>query len=655
MALPNGWYSEQLIDDLSNAIDDALGSIMANQSARDVMEWVSAPGVLLLSHLGVDVVPGWSLLAALLLGWIFWVRVSRFLFFSFARPLGLAGAAEYRAWLRLGLPWQRPFRALLEVPRFFRQIGFAKGPSGHWASFWEIASNPFDARAGGILVGRLALFQRLGLHLPVGLPDGGKHVACLSYAGGGKTSWLQTWLGCLNPRASAFVFDMDGAMVNSFGAVLEREGHKVIKLDPDNLAKGFPAGARWNPMNELTIAAKREGAGAVVAFAEALSKALIVEDSKTQPVFAQTARVILKALILYVWLVEKDKSLVRVRELLTQGLPEKIEAKGETAFGRLVFEMSVLGLPHEDGTRFDDGCDGAICEAIANCCGLMQGGQGSATDSPDHFRKTAIYQTHWIDDPNIARVISGESDICGEDLKLSNPVVFIVATLTDTQTRLAPLTRAFILLTLYAFERTRPDMTLKYPCAFFLDEFPNLGRMEVVALAAPGFRKFGVRLITISQSIGLLRRTYPDEYKEFLNQAECVVWMGISQTDTETLTYLSRDVLGEHMRKEKIDGYHWLARGFFRVFGLKLPPARYQRVARRLMTEQQCAAFLDRSTKQIIVTREGRAPMRMKKLVYWEDLPVWKYAIHKGHGEALPRQFTRRLLRPFITQRGVSA
>lgn len=635
-----------------NRIADFLRAIVSaaleNENLQPVLAWVMAPGLLLFERLGVHPSSTAWLLAAFLVGWFLWVRVSRILYFIFARTMGLASPEQYFFWTHFWLPWQKPYRGLLEVRRFFRQKRFHEGPKQFWAGFWEHAANPFNAAKGSILVGRLALWQRLPLHMPVGLPDGGKHVACISYSSGGKTSWIMTWLGCLQKQAAAVIFDVDGAMVNAFGYVLRKAGHNVVKIDVDNIAKGYGIPGHWNPMNELDVAAKRHGAASVVAFSQILSSALIVEDSKTQPVFAQTARVIMTALILWCWLMEENKTLMRVRELLTRGLPEKIEDDEESAFGRLIFEMSALPARYAAG-GIDDGCGGAICTAIANCSGLLadtKQGHSANANAPDNFRKTAIYQTLWLDDPNVIKIIGGgTSDVCCEELKLSNTVVFIVSTLTDVQTRLAPLVRAFVLLTLYAFQRTEPDMKLKYPCLFILDEFPNLGRMETCAQAAPGYRKYGVRLVTISQSLGLVRKTYPEEFREFLNQAECVLWMGISQTDTETLTYLSQSVLGECIRKQKIDGYHWSARMLLRCIGIKsLPPARYQKVPRLLMTSQQCAAFLDRATGQVIVTREGRAPMRLQRLLYWKELPVWRYAVHKGHGETFLRARTRLFL-----------
>ena len=50
-------------------------------------------------------------------------------------------------------------------------------------------------------------------------------------------------------------------------------------------------------MNELTIAAVRHGPAAVSAFVKILTEALLVEDSRSQPVFVNQARLMVGALI----------------------------------------------------------------------------------------------------------------------------------------------------------------------------------------------------------------------------------------------------------------------------------------------------------------------------------------------------------------------
>lgn len=622
-------------------VQDALTALAQTEAGATVL----SPGLLVLETLfePLGLNPADWLAAAFLMGWYFWLWLLRALYFSLGHWMGFASIRHYTAFTSLW-PWEGAARSVFAIRLFLRQRLFGEGPSQRWATFFETAAYPFDAERGAVLVGKMPFWQRFRLHRPIGLPDGEKSVAYVSMAGGGKTAQLMTWLACLPRRGAALVYDMDGAMVDAFGAILERAGHKVVKLDVDSLAKGFARAGHWNPFAELTSVKDRLGANAVIAFAERMAHALIVPDSQTQPVFANQARIFVKALILWVWLMEDDKTLKRFRVLLNRGLEDLITDPEEDPFGRLLFEMSMLPVRYADGT-LDDGCNGAMCEAIANAHGLIKSGSSGSGNSNDSFKNTAVYQTAWIDDDNV-HAVTARSDMNCAELKLSNTVVFIVASLSDAQSRLGPLMRAFTMMTLYAFEKVEPKKKLKYPCLFLLDECPNVGRMDSLIKALAGFRKFGVRLVIATQSVGLMRQTYPDSYMEFFNQAQCVVWMGIAPTDTETLDRLV-DILGHHQNKEKIDGWHWFARMCF--FFLRLPPARYQLKDRALLERSQCAAYLQRGSGQIIVTREGgEPPLRLQQLAYWKDLAVWEYAPHAGHGEAFWRSRLRSLISEFV-------
>lgn len=210
----------------------------------------------------------------------------------------------------------------------------------------------------------------------------------------------------------------------------------------------------------------------------------------------------------------------------------------------------------------------------------------------------------------------------------------MVAPLSDLQTKLSPWVRAFTMMTMYAFQRL-PNIWRGIPCLMVLDEMPSLGRIEMVATSAPGFRKYGVRLVTVTQSLQRLRLAYPNEWRDFLGNAECTIWMGLD--DPETLKFLSEEMLGQCRVRERVEGSPWWKPG-------KQVPARYQRGDKLLMDNRQCAEFLDPSSKNIIVTRFGRAPLKLKRTAYYSDLPVWKYKPFARYGDRPGRKIFRALL-----------
>src|SRR5690606_30622144 len=122
--------------------------------------------------------------------------------------------------------------------------------------------------------------------------------------------------------------------------------------------------------DEITAAVQRHGREAAVRFAQVLAEALIQDNSnKHQPIFANTARVFVLALILYVWLFEPEESrnLVRVRDLLARGMPELVIDHRQDPFDLLLRQM-------EQAVGYDDGCGGQICAVIARGASVMKAG-----------------------------------------------------------------------------------------------------------------------------------------------------------------------------------------------------------------------------------------------------------------------------------------
>jgi hypothetical protein len=598
---------------------------------------LAAPSLWLLWRV-VDVNSPEEVLALALITWWFVLSAIRILLYTIpGRLFGYYDLLTAATWLRwTALPW-RPFflfdtgnrafglRRLLD---WWRLIRGGRGANRAWAGPLEVMSYVF--RPGDrVLAGRFS-WHRIPFFQPIGLPGGGKHTVLVGAPGTGKSLHLMTMLATLHLSVGCFVVDCDGAFTNALAAEWQRAGIAVAKLDADGMATGFAPQSGWEPLYEITVADLRHGRASVVAFAERLAQALIVQDSQSQPVFANASRVFIKALLLYVWLVDDDKSLARVRVLLTTGLPERVTDPREDPFERLLFEMSALPARYRDG-RIDDGCNGEIYAAIAAGAGAMT----SRAEKGNEFRRTLVYQTAWLDDPNI-RAMMARPSITVEDIKFKGQRVLLVATLSDIQTRMAPYIRAFCTLALYSAERT-PEYVPKIPSWLFIDEAAST-RMEALATAAPTCRKYGYRIVIATQSLQLMRAAYPNHWREFFSTAQCVLWFGLDDPG-DTLKFLSEEMLGRYLRKEVLDGTPWWKVWVPRASRVRGRP---QWVERPLMDARQCAEYLDPASGHIIVTRFGRRPMRLKQVKPFRELPVWKYAVHQGYGESVFRALTRR-------------
>ncbi len=582
------------------------------------------PGTYVLYYFGIDPETGYELIAAMLMSWWAWLTAVRLLWHIVGRPLGIVNMADFHWWIRVVVPWRPIYRPYLKAKTWWLQYRFGTQATACFTPALAAMATLIFERGDNVYLGRLwgrgfKLFQTLGI-------SGSRHVTVVASSGSGKTRWLKALLGMIHKNGAALVIDSDAEISNALAAVLERKGHRVYLLDPYRLGD-FP-GACWNALEEITRAAKRHGRASVVRFAQTLAEALIREDNKCQPVFAISARGFMHGLCLYVWLFEppERRNLIRVRELLARGMPELItDPAKQDGFDMLLKRM--MQAP----ALMDNECDGQITAVIARAASLMKSGKNREGSNP--FRATAMSQTAWLALPEIA-AISQRSDFAGEDLKTGNTIVFICAPVTDIQEKLSGWTRALTMMTMYAFQNMPGKMAI--PCAFLLDEMPSL-RIEMLDTAAPVFRRFGVRLVAITQDLEKLRQAYPDSWRGFIGNSQCVIWMGNDEQDT--LEYLCKE-LGTRTITERIEGSHW----FWRMLGLSKTPARYQRVERPLMYPHQLHEFLDPARGRCIVTRAGKPPLRIGYDGYDTALPVWDYTPDKSYREPFLRASTRSLI-----------
>jgi hypothetical protein len=554
------------------------------------LAWILTPGLFVLEHLFFtpDSIP--ELIAVLLISWWFYSTAVRMAWVVPGRIFGFYHPAEFRGWY--SIPWRGLYRPLLKLRIWLNSFRYGKRATAKWASLLETMYHVW--KPGDIFLGRFAPF-RIPAFQPVGI-DGERHICIVAGTGSGKTALLMTMLEL--HQGNFFAVDAGRQMAHALGRRLgsggngiEGRGKTVIELNP------YSESSHWNPIEDIDAAVARHGRDAAVRFADTLAEALIKTTEGVNEWVYTEARAFMRGLILYVWAYEtpENRHIVRVRDLLTLGLPEKARPEDDL-FDVLLAEM-----------RFKEDFEGVIAKAAST----MESSQGG--DSKNHPLTTAKDQTKWLDYPEI-RTISKRSDFHCEDLKMKDDLcVFLVAPLTDIQDKLAPWVRALSMMSFYAFQCI-DDYRPKHPCLFALDEFPSLGHIKIVETAAPGFRKYGVRLLTITQNIERLKQTYPQSWGGFLGDSECTVWM--ANDHPPTFEYLSSR-LGSVTHKEKI------------------------KVERPLIYAHQLGEFLDNN---IIVTRYGKRPLRLKNDPYYKALPVFCYEPDRHYGETLPRALLRRLI-----------
>ena len=316
-------------------------------------------------------------------------------------------------------------------------------------------------------------------------------------------------------------------------------GHHVAVLDPHHAAD-VPEDCRvtFNPLDLIDA-----GDDDAIDLAAAISDAIMIGSGDGKDIhWNESARQILEGILLHVAATETGprRSLVRVRQLLTLGdthaakrlnaaLPDSEQEFGP--FDALWHEMANSEAPNE-----------AVRDVIA-------GAAHSITEMGDNERgsvlSTARRNTKFIESPWMRRCLEGNGatlniDRLKDDAGGLSVYVCLPARFIPTHARFL---RLVLNLTLYRMEaQGLARASCGHPVLFVMDEFAALGRLESIEKAAGLMAGFGVKLWTILQDLGQLKRHYKESWETFLGNAGLLQFF--ANADMTTLEWLSKR-LGE--------------------------------------------------------------------------------------------------------------
>lgn len=540
--------------------------------------------------------------------WIFrlWggLGVFTFIFCFLGRLFGFYHPAFYQFFLLV--PW-RPFWRIYIALSEWKERVFSMGrkATAGWPHILSVLCIIY--RPNHLLLGR-AMWMGLPLPQSVGVPVE-RHVVMIAGTGAGKTVLLQTLLGL--HRGSALVIDPKLQADDTMQAARKQLG-PVYTLAPFSPERSHS----WNPLDEIEAAIKRFGIDTAPRFLLKIAASTILRENNENPFFPDSARDIWAAIVAFVYVRETGdkRNLITARRYLMEGLCPQDFDNPTDAFLFLLSEMQRC-------TEFE----GFIAKrAIAL--------QNTGAEALGNVLATARTQTQWLDLPEVRGVMT-RSDFLLADLKRDeNPMtLFLGAPVTAIRGELSRWFRLIVEMSLYLFEIIPGN--LKQPCLYALDEMPSLGHIEAIETAAPLLRSFGVRLLAIAQDTERLAQVYPKSWQGFLGNADVVYWMGTNHDGT--VGYLERS-LGQTTHKEKISG------GWF-----SSEPKRYNKTERPLMYAEQIKRFLDPDSGNMIITRFGKRPLRVKQTPFYTELPVWLYDPDPNFSEAPARAWLRQKITQF--------
>ena len=355
---------------------------------------------------------------------------------------------------------------------------------------------------------------------------------------------------------------------------------EAIVLDPYESVRGPAASLRggFNPLDMLDVEDP-----VFIDDATQLADMIVISNPKSHdPHFDQSARELIKGLILYVCATREGRArtLIEVNSLL-RGSEQNLQSA--------LIAMTKM-------TALEVG--GAI-SAIAH----------SFAEKPERERgsvlSTARRHTEFLDSPAMRDVLS-VSSFNWKDLKDKSISVYLCL----PAGRFATHSRWLRLMIGQALEwMERYAKKPKYPVLFCMDEFPVLGHMQALALAAGQVAGFGVKLWPIIQDITQLKAHYSDNWETFIGNTGVTQWFG--NVDQSTLDYLSK-MLGRitipniSLRKTTFDQ---------NMRGQDGKSISWQSVP--LMEPHEIAQSFSRQSGAQIIAYAGLQPIALERLEYW--------------------------------------
>lgn len=385
-------------------------------------------------------------------------------------------------------------------------------------------------------------------------------------------------------------------------------GQVVHVLDPFG-ETGLTSSA-FNPLEGL-----KANHPDVIDDAGLFADALIIKDNMREPHWAESAQALIRALILLVVadpLFDKRKNLITVRQLLTLTddaiditivrMKEKSEERAkdrEQQKRRDGIEVS------SDGEKISPSMRALIkllrdvtnpdCDFV--CHGMAEQLEAMSDKELGSILSTARTQTQWLDSPKMRDVLETSNKFKLEDLKLAkNGMTLYLCLPASRMATHSRWLRLMVMMALNTMERVPAQP--KLPVLFVLDEFPVLGAMPSIEIAAGLMAGFGVKLWTIVQNLGQLKMHYPQSWETFVANSGVVTAFGVA--DSESLKAVT-ELLGQTGLVTKVDTGAPLTS---RLGGT--PSKKEDRSVVPLLAEHELRSVFARSKKRALVyTVEG--------------------------------------------------
>lgn len=408
----------------------------------------------------------------------------------------------------------------------------------------------------------------------------------------------------LSWRHSAFILDIKGenwALTSGFRKAI---GQTVLRLDPTNIEGN---GARFNPLNEI-----RKGTLHEVKDVQNIVQMIVDPDGKGQgDHWAKTGAALLTAVILHILYSKTsiDKTLRGVASFLS----DPARTIDETLDVMLTAEHIE---PGEENTVYWKGIDPMT--GVPTCTHPVVAQSARAVLNKSENERSGVLSTslsflELYRDPVVAENTSVSDFKIADLMRKDNPTSLYLVVPPSDKDRLKPFVRLIInqivrsLTESMEFEGGRskePEQKL----LLMIDEFPSLGKMEVLAEALAFIAGYGLKAYLITQDLSQLYAAYG---KDEVIMGNCHIRIAYAPNKIETAELLSK-MLGESTVQMEQNSYS----GGRSSMLLGQMSSSVQETGRALLTPDECMRL---PKDDMLLFIAGQDPIKGKKIVFYND------------------------------------
>lgn len=392
--------------------------------------------------------------------------------------------------------------------------------------------------------------------------SGPEHILCYAPTRSGKGVGLVVPT-MLSWQASAVITDLKGELwALTAGWRKKHAKNKVLRFEPAS-ANG---GICWNPLDEIRLGTEFE-----VGDVQNLAQLIVDPDGKgLSSHWQKTAFALLVGVILHALYKAKGDG-----TKATLPSVDAMLADPNRDIGELWMEMVAYG--HIDGQNHH-----AIGSAARDMMDRPEEEAGSVLSTAKSY--LSLYR-----DPVVARSVSKSEFRIKDLMHQDDPASLYIVTHPNDKARLRPLVRIMVNMVVrlladkMGFENGRSVAYYKHRLLMMLDEFPSLGKLEILQESLAFVAGYGIKCYLICQDINQLKSRETGYGHDETITSNCHVQNAYPPNRVETAEHLSRLTGQTTVVKEQIT-----TSGRRTAAMLGQVSRTFQEVQRPLLTPDEC-------------------------------------------------------------------